>query len=149
MYDLAGLVFDGLNQLLWGVHTDVRADAQQARSVVVDLRAGDIHLDDAVLLGRDPAEEVRELEAFPPPLGDPGPHPEPLAERLPRSVHPVPDGEFLWWFEALDLLGCEEAIRPHPDIRPPFVVETGAVPVALSCVPSSAPGGRSPGRRAG
>src|SRR5215204_4650961 len=66
MYDLAGLVFDGLNQLLRGVHTDVRADAQQARSVVVDLRERDFHLDDAVLLGRDPAEEGRELEALPP-----------------------------------------------------------------------------------
>src|SRR3712207_1002363 len=128
MYDLAGLVFDGLDQLLRGVHTDVRADAQQARSVVVDLRERDFHLDDAVLLRRDPAEEGRELEALLPPLGDPGPHPEPLAERLPRSVHPVPDGELLWWFEALDLLGCEEAIRPHRDIRPPFVVEAGAVP---------------------
>src|SRR5215218_11034204 len=101
MYDLAGLVFDGLNQLMRGVHADVCADAQQARGVVVDLRERDFHLDDAALLGRDPAEEGRELEALPSPLGDPSPHPEPLAERLPRRVHPVPDGELPWWFEAL------------------------------------------------
>src|SRR5215216_1481825 len=55
-YDLAGLVFDSLDQLLRGVHEDVRPDAQQARSVVVDLRARNFHLDDAALLGRDPAE---------------------------------------------------------------------------------------------
>src|SRR5919107_3814895 len=129
MYDLAGLVFDRLNQLLRGVHADVRADAQQARIVVVDLRERDIHLDDAVLLGRDPAEEGRELEAFPPPLGDPGPHPEPLAERLPRSVYPVPDGELLWWFEALDLLGREEAIRIHRLTRPLSVDQARARPM--------------------
>src|SRR5688500_2014854 len=104
MYDLAGLVFDGLNQLPRGVHTDVRADAQQARSVVVDLRERDFHLDDAVLLGRDPAEEGRELEALPPPLGDPGPHPEPLAERLTRSVHTVPDRQHLAGLGTLDLV---------------------------------------------
>src|SRR5829696_9867168 len=113
MYDLAGLVFDGLNQLLRGVHTDVRADAQQARSVVVDLRERDFHLDDAVLLGHDPAEEGRELEALPPPLGDPGPYPDSLVECFRRRVHPVPDGEFLWYLEALDPLGREEAVRPH------------------------------------
>src|ERR687897_3548584 len=131
MYDLAGLVFDGLNQLMRGVHTDVRADAQQARSIVIDLRTRDFHLDDAALLGCDPAEEGRELEALSPPLGDPGLYPEPLAERLPRGVHPVPDGELLWWLQALDPLGREEAVRPHRDIRTPFVVEAGAVPIPL------------------
>src|SRR5215211_3162334 len=79
--DLSGLVLDGLDQLRRGIHEDFRADAQQARGVVVDLRARNLRLESAAttLLGFDAAEEGCKFEALPPPLGNPGHHPDPLA----------------------------------------------------------------------
>lgn len=63
--DLSGLVLDGLDQLVWGVHHDVRSNAQQARGVVVDLRVRNFRLKGAAttLFWGDAAEEGRQLEA--------------------------------------------------------------------------------------
>src|SRR5215217_8697274 len=133
--DLSGLVLDGLDQLRRGVHEDFRADAQQARGVVVDLRARNLRLESAAttLLGFDAAEVGCKLEALPPPLGNLGPHPGALADPL-RCAHPALDSELGQRLEALYPLGRKKAIRSHRDVRLPSSVEAGAVPVPLRSV---------------
>src|SRR5215204_4124581 len=129
--DLSGLVLDGLDQLRRGVHEDFRADAQQARGVVIDLRARNLRLESATtLLGFDAAEEGCKLEALPPPLGNPGPHLDPLVGH-PLCAHPAWDRELGRRLEALYPLGRKKAVRPHRDVGLPSSVEADAVPVPL------------------
>src|SRR5215218_7704489 len=78
-----------------------------------------LRLDEAALVGLDLSEEGLELEALPPPLGDPDPNPHPLAARrfLRRGAHPLLDGELRRNLEAPDPLGREEAVRDRKSTR--------------------------------
>ena len=110
---------------------------QQSRGVEICLRARDIRLHDPTALptrlaiGLDAAQQRNQLEALRAALANVDAHPEPFAATAANRASPTVEGNVGWALEPFHPLGREEAVRPRRDVRPPLMVEAGAIPESL------------------